>query len=32
VDGHDLEPAPEERVGRIGNLDLLGGNFPLRVI
>ncbi|MEJ7872694.1 MAG: hypothetical protein WKF67_10585 [Rubrobacteraceae bacterium] len=32
VDGQDLETAPEERVGRIGNLDLPGGNFPLRAI
>jgi hypothetical protein len=29
VDGEDLEMTSEERVGWIGNLDLLGGNFPL---
>ena len=27
VDGEDLEPAPEKRVGRIGNLDFLDGSF-----
>jgi len=32
VDGEDLEPASEERVGGIGDLDLLGGSFPLLVI
>jgi hypothetical protein len=32
VDGEDLETATEERVGRIGDLDLLSGNLPLRVI
>jgi len=32
MDGEDLEPAPEERVGRIGDLDLLSGSFRLLVI
>jgi hypothetical protein len=32
VDGEDFETAPEERVGEVGNLDLLGGGFPLLVI
>jgi hypothetical protein len=32
VDGEDLETAPEERVGRIRNLDLLDRSFPLLVI
>jgi len=32
VDGEDLETAPEKRVGRIGDLNLLGGSFPLLVI
>lgn len=32
VDGEDLKPAPEERVGWIGDLDFLGGSFPLLVI
>jgi hypothetical protein len=32
VDGEDLETASEERVGRIGDLDLLDGSFPLLVI
>jgi len=32
VDGEDFETAPEERVGGVGNLDLLGGGFPLLVI
>jgi hypothetical protein len=32
VDREDLEPAPEERMGRIGDLDLLGGSFSLQVI
>jgi len=32
VDREDLEPAPEERMGRIGDLNLLDGSFPLRVI
>jgi hypothetical protein len=30
--GEDLEAAPEERMGRIGNHDLLGRSFPLLVI
>jgi len=32
VDGEDLETSPEERMSRIGNLDLFGGSIPLRVI
>lgn len=32
VDGEDLQPASEERVGRVGDLDLLGGSFSLLVI
>ena len=32
VDGEDLETASEERVGGVGDLDLLGGNFRLLVI
>lgn len=32
VDGEDLETSPEERMSRIGNLDLLGGSIPLLVI
>jgi len=32
VDGEDLETASEERVGRIGDLDLLDVSFPLLVI
>jgi hypothetical protein len=32
VDAEDLKAAPEERVGGIGNLDFLGGSFPLLVI
>jgi hypothetical protein len=32
VDGEDTKAAPEEWVGRIGNLDLLSRNLPLRVI
>ncbi len=32
VDREDLEPASEERMGRIGNLDFFSGSFPLRVI
>ena len=32
VDGEDLEPAPEEWVSRIGDLDLLDRSFPLLVI
>ncbi len=32
VYGEDLEAAPEERVGGISNLDLLGGSSPFLVI
>ncbi len=32
VYGEDLEAAPEERMGRVGDLDLLGGSFRLLVI
>lgn len=32
VDGEDRKAAPEERVGGIGDLDLLGGSFRLLVI
>jgi hypothetical protein len=32
VYGEELETVPEERVGGIGNLDLLHGSFPLPVI
>jgi hypothetical protein len=32
VYGEDLEPAPEERVGGVDDLDLFGGSFLLLVI
>jgi hypothetical protein len=32
VYGEDLEAAPEERMGGVGDLDLLGGSFRLLVI
>lgn len=32
VDREDLEPPSEERMSRIGDLDLRGGSFPLLVI
>lgn len=32
VYGEDLEVAPEERMGGVGDLELLGGTFQLLVI
>jgi hypothetical protein len=32
VYGEDLEVAPEERMGGVGDLDILGGTFQLLVI
>jgi hypothetical protein len=32
MDGEDLETASEQRMGGVGDLDLLGGSFRLLLI